>query len=123
MDKFLVLVGCVLVAGFIIWWFFGKHSKREAGATMVNDKQEVEVIVNGGYTPNTVVLKQGVPASIVFHRKDPSGCFSHVVFPDLGINEALSVDKQQAIDIDTSKATEYSYTCGMNMFYGKVIVR
>ena len=102
MEKLFVLIGAVLFIGFILWWFFGKRKTSETEAIMSENKQEVGVVVNGGYTPNTVVLKQGVPASIVFDRKDPSGCFSHVTFPDFGINEELPVGKQHSIDIDTS---------------------
>ena len=123
MEKLLVLVGAVLLIGFIVWWFFGNRKTSETEATMSTDKQQVEVMVNGGYTPNTVVLQQGVPASIVFDRKDSSGCFSHVVFPDFGINEELPVGEQHSIDIDTSKPGEYQYACGMNMFHGKVVIK
>lgn len=124
MDKIAVVIGATLLIGFILWWFFGKRDQSEAEATMSdNNKQEVEVMVNGGYVPNTVVLKQGVPASIVFNRQDPSGCFSHVVFPDFGVNEELPVNEKHAIEIDTSKPGEYQYTCGMNMFFGKVVVK
>lgn len=124
MENILVLISAALLIGFILWWFFGKRTAIEMEATMSeNNRQEVAVVVNGGYTPNTVVLTQGVPASIVFDRKDPSGCFSHVTFPDFGINEELPVGKQHAIEIDTSKAGEYSYACGMNMFHGKIIVK
>ena len=123
MEKFLVLIGAVLLIGLIVWWFFGNRKTSETEATMSTDKQQVEVTVNGGYTPNTVVLQQGVPASIVFDRKDSSGCFSHVVFPDFGINEELPVGEQHSIDIDTSKPGEYQYACGMNMFHGKVVIK
>lgn len=88
-----------------------------------SSRQEVEVVVNGGYIPNVVVVKQGVPASIIFYRKDSSGCFSEVMFPDFGIHESLPVDEKYTIDIDTSKAGEFEYACGMNMFHGKVIVK
>lgn len=123
MEKLLVLMGAALLIGFIVWWFFGKHKTSEIEATMSDNKQEVAVVVNGGYTPNTVVLQQGVPASIVFDRKDPSGCFSHVIFPDFGVNEELPVGELHSIDIDTTKAGEYQYACGMNMFHGKVIIK
>ena len=123
MEKLFVLIGAVLFIGFILWWFFGKRKTSETEAIMSENKQEVGVVVNGGYTPNTVVLKQGVPASIVFDRKDPSGCFSHVTFPDFGINEELPVGEQHSIDIDTSKPGEYQYACGMNMFHGKIVVK
>ena len=124
MEKLFVLIGSTLLIGFILWWFFGKRQSSETEAVMSeNNKQKVEVVVSGGYTPNTVVLKQGVPANIVFDRKDPSGCFSHVTFPDFGINEELPVGEQHAIEIDTSKAGQYQYSCGMNMFHGKVIIK
>lgn len=123
MDNLLVIIGSIALIVFIGWWFFGKRRTDQVEATRVGDRQQVEVVVNGGYAPDTVVLKQGEPASIVFDRRDPSGCFSHVVFPDFGINEELPVGQAHSIEIDTSKAGEYQYACGMNMFHGKVIVK
>ena len=124
MENSLVIIGAVLLIGFIVWWFFGKRESSETEANISGtDNQEVTVTVNGGYTPNTVVLKQGVPAQIVFERKDPSGCFSHVVFPDFGVNEELPIGEKHPIDIDTSKPGEYNYACGMNMFHGKVVIK
>lgn len=90
---------------------------------MSESKQHVNVTVEGGYMPQTVVLRQGVPAQIVFNRKNPSSCFDEVVFPDFGIKEKLPVNQTHAIDIDTSKAGEYDYACGMNMFHGKVVIK
>ena len=106
MENLLVIISAALLIGLIVWWFFGKRKISETEAIMSGSKQKVEVVVNGGYTPNTVVLKQGVPAELVFDRKDPSGCFSHVVFPDFGINEELPVGEQHTIAIDTSKTGE-----------------
>ena len=124
MEKLLVLVAAALLIGFIVWWFFGKKDSQETEATITeSNKQEVEVTVNGGYVPNTIVLKQGVPAQVVFDRKDPSGCFNEVVFPDFGIHQSLPVNEKFAIDIDTSNPGEFSYACGMNMFHGKVIIK
>ena len=90
---------------------------------MSNNMQEVTVTVSGGYTPNTVVLRRGVPAQIIFDRKDPSGCFNEVVFPDFGVHETLPVGQQHPVEIDTSKPGEYQYACGMNMFHGKVVIK
>lgn len=123
MENILVIIGAALLIGLIVWWFFGKHETGETNATISNNKQEIEVVVNGGYTPNTVALKQGIPASIIFNRKDPSSCFSHVVFPDFGINEELPVDKEHVVAIDTSKPGEYKYACGMNMLHGRVVIK
>jgi plastocyanin domain-containing protein len=123
MDKLVVIIGAAVVIGCIVWWFFGKHKVTEREASMSNDTQEVTVTVSGGYTPNTVVLQRGVPAQIIFDRKDPSGCFNEVVFPDFGVHETLPVGRQYPVEIDTSKPGEYQYACGMNMFHGKVVIK
>lgn len=125
METLLVITGSALLIGLILWWFFGKRktSETEAHISEGDTSQEVVVTVNGGYTPNTVVLKKGVPAKIVFERKDPSSCFNEVMFPDFGVHEKLPVGKQHAIEIDTSKPGEYQYACGMNMFHGKVVIK
>ncbi|KRL87151.1 cupredoxin domain-containing protein [Ligilactobacillus apodemi] len=124
MIQVITLIVAVVLIGFISWWFFGKHEQAEVQAEMKDGAmQKVEVVVDGGYTPNTVVLKQGVPGEVVFERKDPSSCLEKVVFSDLGINQTLPQGEKSAIKIDTSKAGEFDYACGMNMFHGKVIVK
>ncbi len=87
MDKILVTIIAGLLVGFIVWWFFGKHVTKEVAADVTGNEQDVSVIVNGGYTPSTVVLKRGIPAQITFNRKDPSSCLEQVVFEDFGIND------------------------------------
>ncbi len=123
MEKILVIIGATLLISFIVWWFFGKRDSKEVRATMYGGEQKAKVTVNGGYLPNTVVLRQGVPARLIFDRKDPSSCFSSVVFPDFGINQELPVNEEFSIDIDTSKVGEFDYACGMNMFHGKIVVK
>lgn len=122
-EDIIVIVGSSLLIGFIVWWFFGKREGKQVESVVNGSEQEIGVTVDGGYLPNVVVLKKDIPAKIVFHRKDFSACFSHVVFPDFGINEELPVGEKFAIEIDTSTVGEFSYACGMNMFHGKVIVK
>ena len=123
MEKIIVLIGIIGVIGFIVWWFFGKHATSAVSAAVSHDVQNATVVVNGGYSPDTVILKQGVPAKLTFNRKDPSSCLEQVVFPDLGITDFLPHNEAHTVAIDTSHAGEYAFACGMNMFHGKVIVK
>lgn len=123
MTKLIVLVGIVGVIGFIVWWFFGHHETSAVAATEEHHAQDATVVVDGGYLPETVILKQGVPAKLTFNRKDPSSCLEQVVFPDLGINDFLPRNQNHTITVDTSRPGEYDFACGMNMFHGKVIVK
>ena len=123
MIKVLVLLIGGLAIGFILWWFFGKHATTTVTASAVDDLQQVDVEVKGGYSPEQIVLKKGVPAVLNFTRKDASGCLDHVVFSDFGINQELPQNQVEAITIDTSKSGEYQWACGMDMFKGKVVVK
>ena len=117
-----LVVGLAAIV-FIIWWFFGKHQESVGTSTIVNDEQNATIVVNGGYSPATVVLKKGVPAKINFDMQDSTACLSHVVFEQLGVNKDLTKQKITTIKIPTDKAATYNYACGMNMFHGKVIVK
>lgn len=122
--KLIVLVAAAALIALISWWFFGKHEQSAATAEVSADgSQTVDVLVEGGYKPETVVLKQGVPAVLNFMRKDASGCLEQVVFPDLGLDQFLPQGEAVAVPVDTSKPGEYTFACGMNMFHGKVVVK
>lgn len=123
MIKIIVLVIGLALIGFITWWFFGKHEAAAGTASVAGNVQRIDIDVNGGYSPETVVLKQGVPAVLNFTRQDPSSCLDRVVFPDFGVNRALPKGETEAIKIDTGKAGEYEWACGMDMFHGKLIIK
>lgn len=122
MKLLVLLVGLALI-GFIIWWFFGKHETTAQTAEMKDQHQSVDIEINGGYSPETVVLKQGVPASLNFTRKDASSCLDHVIFSDFAINREIPQNQMETIQIDTSKPGEYQWACGMDMFHGKVVIK
>lgn len=122
MIKILVLIVGLAIIGFIVWWFFGNHKAAEEVANVADNNQTVDIEVNGGYSPEVVVLKKGVPAELNFTRKDASSCLDRVVFSDFGINQELPQNEKETIKIDTSKSGEYQWACGMDMFHGKLII-
>lgn len=117
-----IIIGLLLIA-FIVWWFFGKHTETIGKSDLADNKQSATIVVNGGYSPSTVVLKKGVPAQINFDMRDSTACLSHVVFEQLGVNEDLTKQKITTVKIPTDKAQTYNFACGMDMFHGKVIVK
>ncbi|BDZ31962.1 cupredoxin domain-containing protein [Lactiplantibacillus sp. WILCCON 0030] len=123
MTKLIVLLVGVAIIGFIVWWFFGKHQVTSAEAAVKDNHQSVDIEVSGGYSPEKIVLKRGVPAVLNFTRKDASTCLDRVVFSDFGINQELPQNHRESIEIDTSKPGDYEWACGMDMFHGKLTIK
>ncbi|XJZ59910.1 cupredoxin domain-containing protein [Lactobacillus delbrueckii subsp. bulgaricus] len=119
----LVILAAAALIGLIIWWFFGNFQKSSQQADLANGRQEGQVVVKGGYEPEVLYLKQGVPAEVTFKMEDKTACLSHVVFSSLGVDKDLSKEKLAKIQIPTDKAGEIDYACGMDMFHGKIVVR
>ncbi|MBT8804464.1 copper-binding protein [Lactobacillus delbrueckii subsp. bulgaricus] len=119
----LVILAAAALIGLIIWWFFGNFQKSSQQADLANGRQEGQVVVKGGYEPEVLYLKQGVPAEVTFKMEDKTACLSHVVFSSLGVEKDLSKEKLAKVQIPTDKAGEIDYACGMDMFHGKIVVR
>ena len=122
-SQIITIVVAIILIGFILWWFFGKHKEQSGVAQVNNGVQEANIVVNGGYSPSTVILKQGMPAEVNFDMKDSTACLSHVVFEQLGVDKDLTKKPVTTVKIPTDKPGEYDFACGMDMFHGKVIVK
>ncbi|HVF67815.1 MAG TPA: cupredoxin domain-containing protein [Pyrinomonadaceae bacterium] len=113
--------GAALIA-FVLWFFF--FSERERGRASSDDAgmQRIKVTVKGGYSPDVIVLKKGVPAELEFYRDEASSCSEEVVFPDFGINRRLRAFETTLVRLKPERAGEFTYMCGMGMMRGKLVV-
>ncbi len=118
-DVAVVLAG-LAVTGLLGWFFFGP--KKARSAELVGNVQEVKVTVKGGYSPDLIRVRQGVPLRIVFDRQESGECTSRVVFPDFALNRALPAYAQTAVELRPDRPGEFGFACGMNMVHGKLIV-
>src|SRR6266581_1791366 len=69
-----VVVAGLAVTGLLGWFFFGPKTARSAD--LVGNVQEVRVTVKGGYSPDLIRVRQGVPLrTAVELRPDRPGEF------------------------------------------------
>ncbi|MFN2400514.1 MAG: cupredoxin domain-containing protein [Gemmatimonadaceae bacterium] len=123
MDAIEIVVAVVGVGmmAFVLWYFFGE---REATAAAVTESgmQEIKVTVKGGYSPDVIVVKQGLPVKLDFYRDETASCSDQVIFGDFGIARDLPAFQTTPIEFTPDKPGEFTFTCGMNMLRGKLIV-
>ena len=89
---------------------------------MAEKEQDIKITVAGGYQPNVVTVKQGTPATLTFTRTNAQGCLDVVHSKDLGFEKELPLNEAQTVTIPTDKAGEFEFSCGMDMFSGKVVI-
>jgi len=115
-----VLVGAALAIAGLAWYFF---APRRAQAASVNDGvQRIQITIHGGYSPNVVQVRQGIPVEIEFDRQETGDCTSRVVFPDLHLSAALPAFQRTTVRFKPQHAGSFGFACGMNMIHGTLIV-
>ena len=117
LDKILVLIFSILGIVFTYWFFLMKKEKEVA----VSDS--VDITVEGGYNPEVISIPYGKTTKLNFIRKDANSCLEEVVLGDFKIRKYLPLNQKITIEITPQKKGEFGYSCGMNMFHGKIIVK
>lgn len=115
-DKIVVILLGLFGIGFIVWFFFLTEEET------VEANGEVEIIVDGGYKPSKIAIRKNRKTTLIFLRKDPNSCLEDVVLSDFKIKRYLPLNQKVSIEITPTQKGEFRYACGMNMFFGKIIV-
>ncbi len=121
--KLIVTVFGVLLIVLVNWYFFFSRKKSASADVKEEGIQEVKIIVKGGYDPDFIVVKKGIPVRLDFYRDETDDCSDTIVFGDFKIRTPLPAFKTTAIEFTPEKEGEYVFTCGMGMMRGKLIVR
>jgi plastocyanin domain-containing protein len=116
-DKILVIIFGIVGIAFTYWFFL---MRKEEEVSVVGDS--IDITVEGGYKPEVISIKKGQKTKINFFRKDPSSCLEEVVLSDFKIKKYLPLNEKVTVEITPEKEGEFVFTCGMNMFHGKVRV-
>ncbi len=117
LQKLLVTIFSFGGIAFTYWFFLMKKEKEVEASDSIN------ITVNGGYNPEVISIPFGKTTILNFTRTDPTECLNEIVLGDFNIRRELPLGKKIAIKLDPKKKGEFGYSCGMNMYHGKIVVK
>ena len=78
--------------------------------------------MKGGYSPDAVRARAGVPLRIAFDRQEDGDCSARVVFPELAVSHWLAPHETTVVELTFDRPGTFGFACGMNMIHGTLLV-
>lgn len=98
----------------------------DTGSVEQNDvtvKQNYEIqILNGGYSPNYIRVKKGLPVKLTLISNSIHSCSLAFRIPSLGIGKNLKPTDSQIIEFTPTEAGIIPFSCSMGMYRGTIEV-
>ena len=121
-DRWFVLVTGLAFIAFIVWFFWLKRSTVTRASEVSGGYQEAMILVKGGYTPDTILVRAGKPVRLNFRREETASCSDKVIFADFNKSADLPTGQTVAVELLPKHPGEYAFACPMGMFRGRLIV-
>ena len=102
-----VLAGAAVLTGGLWWFFFGRRRVRVA--ELRAGVQEIQITVKGGYSPDVIRARAGVPLRLVFDRREAGDCTSRVLFPDFAVSRALPAFTSTTVEFTPGQAGQFGF--------------
>ena len=120
-DRWIVTAAGLALIAFIVWFFWLKRSRGVRAAEVSGGYQEAMILVKGGYTPDTVIVRSGKPVRLNFRREETALCSDKVIFPDFEKSAELPTGQTVAVELLPKAPGEFAFACPMGMFRGRLI--
>ncbi len=121
-DRWIVLTIGIALIVFIVWFFWLKRTKGVRAADASGGYQEAMILVKGGYTPDTIIVRHGKPVRLNFRREETASCSEKVIFTDFNKSADLPTGEVVPVEFVPDTPGEYEFACAMGMFRGRLIV-
>ena len=97
--------------------------KAEINAANVPSAAIKITVSKNGFEPSEIKIEKDKPVKLAFYRADTENCGGEVVFAKLNISKKLPVGETVLVEFTPTDSGEISFSCGMNMMKGKVLVQ
>ena len=120
-DRWIVITTGIALVVFLVWFFWLKRSAGFRAAETSGGYQEAMILVKGGYTPDTIIVRSGRPVRLNFRREETAGCSDKVIFADFQKSAELPTGQTVAVELLPKEPGEYGFACPMGMVRGRLI--
>ena len=117
LDKIIVTILGLAGIVFTYWFFLVKKNKE------ILVSESVDIIVEGGYSPNVISIPNGKTTKLNFIREDTSSCLEEVVLGDFKIRKYLPLNKKVTIELSQEEATKLSLSSNVTVYGSKVKIK
>jgi plastocyanin domain-containing protein len=121
-DRWIVTAAGLVLIMFIVWFFWLKRSTGVRAVETSGGYQEAMILVKGGYTPDTVIVRSGRPVRLNFRREETASCSDKVIFAGFQKSADLPTGETVAVELMPKEPGEFGFACPMGMFRGRLIV-
>jgi plastocyanin domain-containing protein len=121
-DRWIFALLGTAVILFIIWFFWLKRTTGLRATETTGGYQEAMILVKGGYTPDTIIVRHGRPVRLNFRREETASCSDKVVFTDFQKSADLPTGQTVPVEFLPKEPGEFAFGCPMGMFRGRLIV-
>jgi plastocyanin domain-containing protein len=121
-DRWIVTAAGLALIAFIVWFFWLKRSTGFYATETSSGYQEAMILVKGGYTPDTVIVRRGRPVRLNFRREETASCSDKVIFADFQKSAELPTGETVPVEFLPKEPGEFAFGCPMGMFRGRLIV-
>ncbi|AYA39076.1 cupredoxin domain-containing protein (plasmid) [Hymenobacter oligotrophus] len=122
-TAFIVTIAGVGLAAFVIWYFFFSARQTASAVSMSGGVQEVAITVKGGYSPDVIEVERGKPVQLSFYRDEENSCSEELLMPDFNVRRDLPAFKTTLVELLPQQAGTFTFTCGMGMLRGNLVVK
>ena len=122
LDRWIITAAGIALVVFIVWFFWLKRAKGFRATETSGGYQEAMILVKGGYTPDTIIVRSGRPVRLNFRREETASCSDKVIFADFAKSAELPTGQTVAVEILPKEPGEFGFACPMGMFRGRLIV-
>ena len=117
-----IAVAAVGLIAAVNWYFLGKRRIARAAAAAPGDALDIDIRVEGGYSPSVIEVPAGSRVRMTFDRREDNPCSDEIVIPDFGIRRALPAFSKTTIEFTATPGT-HEFKCGMGMLHGSIVAK